>query len=158
MHSGKPDFSFAGLKTAVLTQARKLEAQLGGITESQRADLAASTQAAIVEVLVKKALLALKETGLKRLVVAGGVGANRRLREQLDAACEKRRVRVHYPELHLCTDNGAMIALAAGLRLQRDTGEPDARWWLRGQAALGPVAARRARSRDGAGRAGRRSR
>jgi N6-L-threonylcarbamoyladenine synthase len=120
MHSGKPDFSFAGLKTAVLTQVRKLEAQPGGITESQRADLAASTQAAIVEVLVKKALLALKETGLKRLVVAGGVGANRRLREQLDAACEKRRVRVHYPELHLCTDNGAMIALAAGLRLQRD--------------------------------------
>ncbi|HEY1399236.1 tRNA (adenosine(37)-N6)-threonylcarbamoyltransferase complex transferase subunit TsaD [Roseateles sp.] len=120
MHSGKPDFSFAGLKTAVLTQVRKLEAQPGGITEPQRADLAASTQAAIVEVLVKKALLALKETGLKRLVVAGGVGANRRLREQLDAACEKRRVRVHYPELHLCTDNGAMIALAAGLRLQRD--------------------------------------
>ena len=70
--------------------------------------------------LVKKALLALKETGLKRLVVAGGVGANKRLREQLDAACERRRVRVHYPELHLCTDNGAMIALAAGLRLQRD--------------------------------------
>ena len=120
MHSGKPDFSFAGLKTAVLTQVRKLEAQPEGITEQQRADLAASTQAAIVEVLVKKALLALKETGLKRLVVAGGVGANKRLREQLDAACERRRVRVHYPELHLCTDNGAMIALAAGLRLQRD--------------------------------------
>lgn len=120
LHSGKPDFSFAGLKTAVLTQVRKLEQQDGGVTEAQRADLAASTQAAIVEVLVKKSMLALKESGLKRLVVAGGVGANRHLREQLNAACEKRRVRVHYPELHLCTDNGAMIALAAALRLQRD--------------------------------------
>ncbi|ALV06491.1 tRNA (adenosine(37)-N6)-threonylcarbamoyltransferase complex transferase subunit TsaD [Roseateles depolymerans] len=122
LHSGKPDFSFAGLKTAVLTQVRRLEQQSGGITEGQRADLAASTQAAIVEVLVKKSLLALKETGLKRLVVAGGVGANRHLREQLNAACERRKVRVHYPELHLCTDNGAMIALAAALRLQRDMG------------------------------------
>ena len=56
--------------------------------------------------------------GLKRLVVAGGVGANRLLREQLNAACLKRQVRVHYPELHLCTDNGAMIALAAAMRLQ----------------------------------------
>ncbi|WAC72201.1 tRNA (adenosine(37)-N6)-threonylcarbamoyltransferase complex transferase subunit TsaD [Roseateles sp. SL47] len=120
LHSGKPDFSFAGLKTAVLTQVRRLEQQPGGITDTQRADLAASTQAAIVEVLVKKAMLALKETGLKRLVVAGGVGANRHLREQLNAACERRKVRVHYPELHLCTDNGAMIALAAALRLQRD--------------------------------------
>ncbi|UXH76323.1 tRNA (adenosine(37)-N6)-threonylcarbamoyltransferase complex transferase subunit TsaD [Roseateles amylovorans] len=120
LHSGKPDFSFAGLKTAVLTQVRKLEQQAGGMTDGQRADLAASTQAAIVEVLVKKSLLALKETGLKRLVVAGGVGANKSLREVLNAACDKRRVRVHYPELHLCTDNGAMIALAAGLRLQRD--------------------------------------
>jgi N6-L-threonylcarbamoyladenine synthase len=120
LHSGRPDFSFAGLKTAVLTQVKKLAQQPGGIREDQRADLAASTQAAIVEVLVKKSLLALKETGLKRLVVAGGVGANKRLREQLDEACAKRRVRVHYPELHLCTDNGAMIALAAGLRLQRD--------------------------------------
>jgi N6-L-threonylcarbamoyladenine synthase len=70
-------------------------------------------------VLVKKSLLALKETGLKRLVVAGGVGANALLREQLNAACAKRGVRVHYPELKLCTDNGAMIAMAAALRLQR---------------------------------------
>jgi N6-L-threonylcarbamoyladenine synthase len=116
LHSGKPDFSFAGLKTAVLTQVKKLgEAP----SEQQRADLAAATQAAIVEVLVKKSLLALKTTGLKRLVVAGGVGANRHLREQLNAACAKRGVRVHYPELSLCTDNGAMIAMAAALRVQR---------------------------------------
>ena len=114
LHSGNLDFSFAGLKTAVLTQARKL----GGDLEARKADLAASTQAAIVEVLVKKSLTALKETGLRRIVVAGGVGANRQLREQLDAACAKQRVRVHYPELHLCTDNGAMIAMAAAMRLQ----------------------------------------
>ncbi|MCV2360902.1 tRNA (adenosine(37)-N6)-threonylcarbamoyltransferase complex transferase subunit TsaD [Paucibacter sp. TC2R-5] len=116
LRSGKPDFSFAGLKTAVLTQVKRLgEAP----TEQQRADLAAATQAAIVEVLVRKSLLALKETGLKRLVVAGGVGANAMLREQLNAACGKRGVRVHYPELTLCTDNGAMIAMAAAMRLQR---------------------------------------
>lgn len=63
--------------------------------------------------------MALKETGLMRLVVAGGVGANAKLREQLNAACTKRGVRVHYPELSLCTDNGAMIAMAAALRVQR---------------------------------------
>jgi N6-L-threonylcarbamoyladenine synthase len=114
LHSGNLDFSFAGLKTAVLTQARKLGADL----PVRQADLAASTQAAIVEVLVKKSLAALAQTGLQRLVVAGGVGANAQLRVQLNAACSQRGVRVHYPELHLCTDNGAMIALAAGMRLQ----------------------------------------
>ena len=114
MHSGDLDFSFAGLKTAVLTQSHKLGAEL----ESRKADLAASTEAAIVEVLVKKSLMALERSGLQRIVVAGGVGANRRLREQLDAACAKKGVRVHYPELSLCTDNGAMIALAAAMRLQ----------------------------------------
>ncbi len=115
LHSGDLDFSFSGLKTAVLTQAKKLGAV---ISEKDRANLAASTQAAIVEVLVKKSLKALAQTGLKRLVVAGGVGANTLLREQLNAACSQRGIRVHYPELHLCTDNGAMIALAAGMRLQ----------------------------------------
>jgi len=114
LHSGDLDFSFAGLKTAVLTQAKKL----GDGLEARKADLAASTEAAIVEVLVKKTLAALKQTGLKRVVVAGGVGANRHLRAQLDAACAGAKVRVHYPELHLCTDNGAMIAMAAAMRLQ----------------------------------------
>jgi N6-L-threonylcarbamoyladenine synthase len=114
LHSGDLDFSFAGLKTAVLTQAHKLGPEL----ESRKADLAAATEAAIVEVLVKKSLAALERSGLQRIVVAGGVGANRRLRAQLDAACAKRGVRVHYPELALCTDNGAMIAMAATLRLQ----------------------------------------
>jgi N6-L-threonylcarbamoyladenine synthase len=124
LHSGKPDFSFAGLKTAVLTQVKKIGLDGSTPCEQTKADLAASTQAAIVEVLVKKSLLALKETGLKRLVVAGGVGANARLREQLDAACGKRGVRVHYPELSLCTDNGAMIAMAAALRVQRGMARP----------------------------------
>jgi N6-L-threonylcarbamoyladenine synthase len=114
LHSGDLDFSFAGLKTAVLTQVHKL----GDALEQRKADLAASTEAAIVEVLVKKSLAALERSGLQRIVVAGGVGANRRLRAQLDAACAKRGVRVHYPELALCTDNGAMIALAAAMRLQ----------------------------------------
>ncbi len=66
-----------------------------------------------VDVLVKKTLNALKQTGMHRVVVAGGVGANRLLRDQLNKECAKRKIRVHYPELHLCTDNGAMIAMAA---------------------------------------------
>jgi len=124
LHSGNLDFSFAGLKTAVRThlvrQGLLDQTERLALPETQPllADLAASTQAAIVEVLVKKSLSALKQTGLKRVVVAGGVGANRLLREQLDKACARRGIRVHYPEMHLCTDNGAMIALAAAMRLQ----------------------------------------
>jgi N6-L-threonylcarbamoyladenine synthase len=114
LHSGDLDFSFAGLKTAVLTQVKKLGADL----EAAKADLAASTQAAIVEVLVKKSINALERNGMNRLVVAGGVGANRKLREELNAVCKRKGVRVHYPELRLCTDNGAMIAMAAAMRLQ----------------------------------------
>jgi N6-L-threonylcarbamoyladenine synthase len=124
LHSGDLDFSFAGLKTAVMVQAKKL----GGELESRKADLAAATQAAIVEVLVKKSLAALERTGLKRIVVAGGVGANRMLREQLNAACAKRGVRVHYPELALCTDNGAMIAMAAALRIQSGVQQAETRY------------------------------
>jgi N6-L-threonylcarbamoyladenine synthase len=123
LHSGNLDFSFAGLKTAVLVQSQKMLAAGGvahfeALPRAQQCDLAASTQAAIVDVLVRKSVTALKETGLTRLVVAGGVGANRHLRSELNAACARRQIRVHYPELHLCTDNGAMIALAAGMRLQ----------------------------------------
>jgi len=133
LHSGDLDFSFAGLKTAVLTQVKKLaHAHPDGpatshmadpLSPEQKADVAASAEAAIVDILVKKSMAALRATGLTRLVVAGGVGANRPLREQLNAACERARVRVHYPEVHLCTDNGAMIALAAGMRLQAGLGE-----------------------------------
>ena len=124
LRSPEPHFSFAGLKTAVRTHLVRLGLLDESVklaapeTQAQLANLAASTQAAIVEVLVKKSLAALKATGLKRVVVAGGVGANKQLREQLDKACARRGIRVHYPELHLCTDNGAMIALAAAMRLQ----------------------------------------
>ncbi len=138
LHSGDLDFSFAGLKTAVLTQARKLGDTLG----ARKADLSASTEAAIVEVLVKKSLMALDRSGLRRIVVAGGVGANRRLRQQLDQACARRGVRVHYPELRLCTDNGAMIAMAAALRIQHGVEQPSPRYafdvkprWPLGEAA-----------------------
>lgn len=123
LRSGNLDFSFAGLKTAVRTHLVRMHLldNAPGLAAAQAqqalADLAASAQAAIVEVLVKKTLAALKTTGLKRVVVAGGVGANQSLRMQLNQACARRGVRVHYPELHLCTDNGAMIALAAAMRL-----------------------------------------
>ena len=121
LHSGKLDFSFAGLKTAVRTQLQRLG---GNVCEQDRAHLAASTQQAIVDVLVRKSLAALEATGLRHLVVAGGVGANARLREHLNAECNKRGLRVHYPEPALCTDNGAMIALAAAMRLQRGRALP----------------------------------
>jgi tRNA N6-adenosine threonylcarbamoyltransferase len=113
--SGDLDFSFAGLKTAVMTQLRKLG---HAPAAQQRADLAASTQAAIVDVLCAKALKALAATGLARLVVAGGVGANERLRSVLDEGAARRGARVTYPPPALCTDNGAMIALAAALRVR----------------------------------------
>jgi N6-L-threonylcarbamoyladenine synthase len=135
LHSGDLDFSFAGLKTAVLTQIKRLVgdvpegatvrgAGVESLSEATRRDLAASIQAAITEVLIKKSLKAVQQSGLQRLVVAGGVGANRSLREQLNAACAKAGIRVHYPELHLCTDNGAMIALAAAMRVQIQKAQP----------------------------------
>lgn len=130
LHSGDLDFSFAGLKTSVATQVQRLQAAqdggVPGLSDVQRADVAASAQAAIVDVLVRKSLSALKRTGLRRLVVAGGVGANRELRAQLDAACAIMQARVHYPELALCTDNGAMIAMAAAMRLQAGIQQPAA--------------------------------
>lgn len=121
MHSATLDFSFAGLKTAVLTAHRGLVAQ--GTAQARAADLAASTQAAIVDVLVAKSAGALRSTGLDRLVVAGGVGANARLRDELNAACRRVGARVHYPPVSLCTDNGAMIAMAAAMRIQAGLGE-----------------------------------
>lgn len=112
LHSGDFDFSFSGLKTAVLTRVR----EIGEPDAQQRADIAHGFQQAIVEVLVKKALRAVRDSGLRRLVVAGGVGANRELRRQLDAGAAKAKIEVFYPELEFCTDNGAMIALVGGLR------------------------------------------
>jgi N6-L-threonylcarbamoyladenine synthase len=115
LHSGDLDFSFSGLKTAVLTIVKNQAPD-----ETARTDLAAEIEAAIVDVLVAKSLAALERTRLKQLVVAGGVGANLRLRAQLDNRASQRGNRVFYPELEFCTDNGAMIAFAAALRLQRD--------------------------------------
>ena len=117
LHSKDFDFSFSGLKTAVLTRLRQLEKQQGALTDRHRADLAASTEAAIVDVLAGKSIKAMRETGLKSLVVAGGVGANRHLRAQLREAMQKRNARVYFPPLELCTDNGAMIAFAAAMRV-----------------------------------------
>ncbi|MGB9355240.1 MAG: tRNA (adenosine(37)-N6)-threonylcarbamoyltransferase complex transferase subunit TsaD, partial [Azonexus sp.] len=114
------------------------------LTDEFRADAARAFQEAIVEVLVKKSLKALKQTGLKQLVVAGGVGANRQLRATLDDEAKRKRFRVHYPELEFCTDNGAMIALAGCLRLQAGTPAKPAgdfavqpRWPLMDMAAGG---------------------
>jgi N6-L-threonylcarbamoyladenine synthase len=119
--SGDLDFSFSGLKTAVATLARgrALDDSTRGraLDDAARADLAAEFQEAIVDVLVAKCRAALTATGERRLVVAGGVGANRRLRERLDAAARADGFETFYPELDLCTDNGAMIALAGALRL-----------------------------------------
>ncbi|MEK8089916.1 tRNA (adenosine(37)-N6)-threonylcarbamoyltransferase complex transferase subunit TsaD [Thermithiobacillus plumbiphilus] len=122
------DFSFSGLKTAVLHQVKRWEGQGSAV---QIADLAASFQAAVIDTLYGKCRRALEQTGLQRLVVAGGVGANRRLRERL----RDLPATVYYPRPSFCTDNGAMIALAGALRLQAgESSSPDfpvrARWPL----------------------------
>ncbi|WP_255989325.1 tRNA (adenosine(37)-N6)-threonylcarbamoyltransferase complex transferase subunit TsaD [Chitinolyticbacter albus] len=114
LHSGDLDFSFSGLKTAVL----KLVTEQSPLGDTMRADICAAFQEAIVEVLQKKCLAALKQTGMTRLVIAGGVGANRQLRAALDDAAQRHRYTVFYPPLELCTDNGAMIAYAGAMRLQ----------------------------------------
>ena len=116
LHSGNLDFSFSGLKTAVLTRLKSAQAQAVA-SETFTADLAAATQEAIVDVLVAKSISALDQTGLKRLVVAGGVGANRYLRSQLAIELNKRSAEVFFPPLEFCTDNGAMIAFAAAQRI-----------------------------------------
>jgi N6-L-threonylcarbamoyladenine synthase len=123
LHSGDLDFSFSGLKTAVLTASKQNE-----MDEQGRANLAYAAQEAIVDVLASKAMAALKQTGLKQLVVAGGVGANRQLREQLNAATKKVGCRVFYPDLEFCTDNGAMIAFAGAMRLQHQAAQSDYRF------------------------------
>lgn len=123
LHSGDLDFSFSGLKTAVLTIAQQHQ-----LDEQTRADIAQAAQGAIVDVLAHKALAAIRQTGLKRLVVAGGVGANQQLRAQLNHAAGKHGFRVFYPDLEFCTDNGAMIAFAGALRLQMQEGKRDYRF------------------------------
>ena len=117
------DFSFSGLKTHTLTAIRALETQ-GALDETARADVARAFEEAVVDTLVIKCRRALDQTGLKRLVVAGGVSANARLRERLARECAKRDARAYYPRGRFCTDNGAMIAYVGAQRLQ--AGERDA--------------------------------
>ena len=111
------EFSFSGLKTAVMLEVRKLEAS-GPLSASDRADLAKSFEDAVIDTLVAKSLRALEQTGRNRLIVAGGVGANTRLREQLGTALEKSHGTVYHPRPEFCTDNGAMVAFAGLLRLR----------------------------------------
>jgi N6-L-threonylcarbamoyladenine synthase len=113
LRSGDLNFSFSGLKTAVLTLTNK-----HGITQQTRGDIALAFQEAIVEVLTEKSLAALTQTGLTRLVVAGGVGANRQLRASLSHRSASIGAAVFYPELQFCTDNGAMIAFAGAMRFK----------------------------------------
>ena len=117
--SGDLEFSFSGLKTAVLTLKNKVSND-ASLSPTDRADIAASFQAAVVDVISAKCVQALRKTGMKRLVVSGGVGANRALRANLVKEIDARQGTVFFPPLELCTDNGAMIAFAAALRIEAD--------------------------------------
>jgi tRNA N6-adenosine threonylcarbamoyltransferase len=118
------DFSFSGLKTAVRLTL-EAEQRAGAADRALAADVAASFEAAVVETLAEKCVRALTATGLERLVVAGGVGANAKLRATLAARCREIGASVHYPRPALCTDNGAMIAYA-GWRRRTAAGGPPA--------------------------------
>ena len=112
-------FSFSGLKTAALNAVSKAEDAEGYLDEQTVADIACAFQEAAVETLTIKCRRAIKETGVKRLVVAGGVGANKLLRQQLIEMTEKVDSQVFYPRIEFCTDNGAMIAYAGMQRLHQ---------------------------------------
>ncbi|MFM7275109.1 MAG: tRNA (adenosine(37)-N6)-threonylcarbamoyltransferase complex transferase subunit TsaD [Gammaproteobacteria bacterium] len=111
------DFSFSGLKTHTGTLIRELAAGTGGLLAQDAADVAASFQEAVVDTLLIKCRRALEQTGLTRLVMAGGVSANQRLRQRLREIAAERGWQVFYPRPEFCTDNGAMIAYAGCLRL-----------------------------------------
>jgi N6-L-threonylcarbamoyladenine synthase len=132
------DFSFSGLKTAVMLEVRKL--QEAGEFDARRADIAASFQRAAVDTLVARALKAAGNKHLDRIVVAGGVGANKLLRAEVARRFEGS---VHYPRMEFCTDNGAMIAIAGALRAQQaaSAGEvrAQARWPLESLAPPGQL-------------------
>lgn len=128
------DFSFSGLKTFALTTLRTAVSNISG-DDQTRADIARAFEDAVVDTLAIKCKRALEQTGLQRLIVAGGVGANRSLRERLRTLLEQRGGRVYYPRPEFCTDNGAMIAYAGFRRLQAGQHEDlqieaRARWLL----------------------------
>ncbi|MDY6994435.1 MAG: tRNA (adenosine(37)-N6)-threonylcarbamoyltransferase complex transferase subunit TsaD [Pseudomonadota bacterium] len=113
------DFSFSGLKThAVLTWQQQTP------NETNRADVARAFEDAVIDTLVIKCQRALQQTGLKQLVIAGGVGANQRLRSRLTQVAETLSISVHYPQPIFCTDNGAMIAYSGYLRLAAGEQQP----------------------------------
>lgn len=137
LYSGDLNFSFSGLKTAVLTLMQKHE-----MTSETRSAIAFAFQQAVVDVLTEKSLAALAKSGLTQLVVAGGVGANQQLRNNLRKKAEEIGATVFFPELEFCTDNGAMIAFAGAMRLHEAQGGVErtdmftinARWDLEMQA------------------------
>jgi len=114
LNSGDLNFSFSGLKTAVLTLANQHQP----LDKNTIADIAWEFQEAVTEVLTTKCMSALRKTGLDKLIVSGGVGANSKLREKLNAATKRKLCTVNYPRLEFCTDNGAMIAFAGAMRLE----------------------------------------
>lgn len=114
LHSGDLNFSFSGLKTSVLT----LTNQHQPLDDVTRADIAWEFQESVTEVLTTKCMAALRDTGLDNLIVSGGVGANTKLREKLNAVTKHKLCKVSYPRLEFCTDNGAMIAFAGAMRLK----------------------------------------
>lgn len=131
--SGDLNFSFSGLKTAVLTATQRA----GNLCEQVRADIARAFVAAVVDVLATKAMAALDRTGLDTLVVAGGVGANAQLRERLQTEAGRRGVQLYFPPAALCTDNGAMIALAGLARLRAGAGSRSGSFGVRPRWPLG---------------------
>ena len=110
MEDAPCDFSFSGVKSAVLNYINKVKMTHG---ELNRADLAASFQKSVVDILVEKTMLAAEDYHMDRLAIAGGVAANRTLRAAMKSACEQRSISFYYPSPIYCTDNGAMIAVAA---------------------------------------------
>jgi N6-L-threonylcarbamoyladenine synthase len=120
--SGDLNMSFSGLKTAVVTAVRAAK-----LSVRDKEDLAAEFQQAVAEVLVGKALSAARDEAVGQLVVAGGVGANVRLRALLDEQAKTQGVEVYYPPLEFCTDNGAMVAFAGAMRLSAGSTDCGAR-------------------------------
>ena len=114
IHTKDLNFSFSGLKTAVLHLIRAQE----NLTDEIKANVAFAFQEAITDVLTKKCLSALDQTNLKQLVVSGGVGANKQLRQKLKTELTQKNYEVFFPRLEFCTDNGAMIAFAGAMRLE----------------------------------------
>ena len=120
LKKGSFDFSFSGLKTAVLNYHHNMKQKGEEINE---ADLAASFEEAVVDVLVEKSMMLVRETGMKALCVSGGVAANSRLRERLEEECAKENIKFYHPSTILCTDNAAMIAMAGYLNYQNGSSD-----------------------------------